>query len=234
MANPTADTVKASASTESSAAKPPVSTIPFRGVVTTLKGQYLQTTINDSDPAWNLDPAIVEPSATALDPNELLGVYRLILTFMAEQGIDSPLNGGAQAPADWVIEHGSAFSKDAHGDELRNAITAEGRAIVMTEPWQADSKYDGAYNYVYDPDRPRVLSRTIAPASVWKPEGWDMTVAVKANVSYTMAVQPKPDTTEELVQTSSGTMTYSASKDPADGKWRIDGYQHEVHTTEAW
>jgi hypothetical protein len=210
-----------------------VNTIPVSGVTTTSKGQYLQTTMNESDPAWNLNPAIVDANAVTIDPAVLLEGYRYILTFMAEEGIDSPLNGGGVTPAEWYAENESKIREIYRGD-VRNEVEEEGKHFVLTEShWQGAEKYAGAYSYVYDPSRPRLLSRVIRPTNVWQVDSDALSVAVKADVNYEMAVLPKPGTTEELVQPTNGSMTYSAALEP-DGKWRIEGYDHDIKTTEAW
>ncbi|WP_275725436.1 hypothetical protein [Arthrobacter sp. Cr_A7] len=200
----------------------------------TSKGQYLQTTMNESDPAWNLNPAIVDANAVTVDPAVLLEGYRFILTFMAEEGIDSPLNGGGVTAAEWYAENEDQIREIYRGDVRKAVVEEEGRHFVLTEShWQGAEKYGGAYSYVYDPSRPRLLSRVIRPTNVWQVDSDALSVAVKADVSYEMVVLPKPGTTEELVQPTNGFMTYSAALEP-DGKWRIEGYDHDIKTTEAW
>ena len=208
--------------------------IPIRGVTTSSKGAYLQTTMDDSDPAWNLDPAIIDPATTStIEPSVLLEGYRHILTFIAEEAIDSPVNGGGQSAAEWWAEHAEGIA-DSHEEELRRDFVDEGRPFIMRESWQQEERFGGAYEYVYDSSRARLLSRVIKPASVWKLEGENITIAVQAEVDYSMAVRPAPGTTSEVMQHTTGPLTYSATKDPLDGKWRIDGYAGDIRTTEAW
>jgi hypothetical protein len=220
------------AATESAAPAPsaaPANTIPVSGVTTTSKGQYLQTTFDASEEAWDLDPAIVDPSAAAVDPAELLEGYRHILKFLAEEGIDSPLNGGGQTPAEWWADHEQDIA-ETFREKLRQETIDENKQFVVRET--GVQQYEG-YSYVYDPARTRLTSRSIAPSKVWLVDTIG-TIAVESHVKYEFAVLPKPGTTAELRQTSSGTMAYSARKDLVDGKWRIDGYLHEVATTPAW
>lgn len=168
-----------------------------------------------------------------MDPSDVLDGYRHILKFMAEEVIDSPLNGGAQAPADWWTEHEQDID-EKYREEVRQVLIEEGRPFVVVEAWQRNERFAGGYEYVYDHSRPRLLSRVIKPTSVWNPDVANITLAVLADVNYSMAVRPAPGTTAELSQSTTGTMTYSATKDPADGRWRVNGYQLELHTTEAW
>lgn len=230
--SPAIESATAGASTSASPTAPvsaPTPDIPVSGVTTTSKGQYLQTTFDASEPAWNLDPAIVDPSAAGIDPADMLEGYRHILTFLAEEGIDSPLNGGGQTPSEWWAEHEQDISAPFRED-LRRAMVDENRPVLVRET--GVQQYEG-YSYVYDPARPRLTSRTIKPTKLWTLDNEALTIAVEAQVEYTMAVQPKPGTTQELRQPSNGTMTYSATKD-TDGHWRIDGYDQKVATTPAW
>jgi hypothetical protein len=66
-----------------------------KGVANDGIGDYLQTSITDGDPAMQYDPAIVDDAAKAhFSEAELTEAQRMIVRFIAEEAIDSTLNGG--------------------------------------------------------------------------------------------------------------------------------------------
>ena len=164
-----------------------------------------------------------------MDQADILAAQQAIVSFIAEQGIDSPLNGGLMTRDDWWAKNKKYFHPDYH-DNMYQDIS-EGKLVVLQETWQKE-KYGDAYHYVTSPDQPRIYNRTIKPTVLWLVEPNYKTVALEAEVSYDMPVVPNVGLTGTGVQKSSGTMTFSATKDATTGKWLIDGYDHKMNTTE--
>lgn len=187
---------------------------------------YLQSTIADDDPAMVLNPGLVHQESTAyFTPDDLQAALATIVKFTAEEGIDSTLNGGLETPDQWW-----ARNKDRFHPNFEHFIyeeIASARAFVLNEAWQ--KQYDGRYKYITAADKTRVQNRSITVNSVWSPSPG--TVAVQMDVNFEMLATPNIGKIGTGIQSSSGNMTYSATKDES-GTWLIDGYDHEMYTTE--
>lgn len=225
--------ISQSATPAPSASAAPTSTIPANigtpaptgAAVTNAKGSYLQSTISPDDPAMKVNPGILDSSVQTMDPAEVQAAQQSIVKFTAEEGLDSELNGGGANVDQWWEKNKSKLSPTYHTEML--ATLKEGKPFVMNEKWQ--EAYAGKYGYATSADKPRIYDRVINPRTVWSPSPG--TVAVQMDVSYSMPVNPGVGKTGTGIQTTSGTMTYSATKD-ANGNWLIDGYDHDMKTTE--
>lgn len=195
--------------------------------VTSAKGDYLQSVMTPSDPAMKLIPATLDVTAKTANQADVLAAQQFIVSFMAEEGIDSELNGGNITPEAWFAKNETKLSP-TYKEEIRQSLN-EGKPFVLNEKWQKE-KYGDKYRYETSPDQPRIYDRNITPTNVWVLDNGS--IAVKADISYKMPVVPKVGETKTGIQTTAGTMTYSANKDAATGKWFIDGYDHDVNTTE--
>jgi hypothetical protein len=186
----------------------------------------VQSTIADDDPAMMLNPGLVDQeSTTGLTPNELQTALATIVKFTAEEGIDSTLNGGLETPDQWWARNKDRTHPD-YADDIYENIMSRG-AFLQHEKWQTE--YQGRYKYITAADKTRIYNRNIAVKTVWCPQPG--TVAVQMDVSYEMLATPNVGRTGTGIQPTSGTMTYSATKD-GSGTWLIDGYEHEMYTTE--
>jgi hypothetical protein len=183
--------------------------------------------MSPEDPAMKLNPAVLDATAKKANQADVLEAQKFAVSFMAEQGIDSPLNGDGMTSEEWFAKNESKLSS-AYKEEFRQSLN-EGKPFVLNEKWQKE-KYNGKYHYLTSPDKPRIYDRKITPTKVWVLDNGS--VAVEASVSYKMPVTPKVGETGTGVQTTAGTMTYAVAKDPATGKLLIDGYQHNMTTTE--
>lgn len=195
--------------------------------VTSAKGDYLQSVMSPEDPAMKLNPAVLDATAKTANQADVLAAQKFVVSFMAEEGIDSELNGGNITPEAWFAKNENKLSP-AYKEEFRQSLN-EGKPFVLNEKWQKE-KYGDKYRYETSPDQPRIYDRKITPTKVWVLDNGS--IAVEADISYKMPVVPKVGETGTGVQTTVGTLTYSVSKDPATGKLLIDGYQNDVTTTE--
>lgn len=198
---------------------------PAGKLVTTGDATYLQSTIASDDPVFSLGSNTLDASTAAYSAADLRTVRELIVRFTVEEGIDSTLNGGGETPDEWWAKNEDRFHPDFK-KEIYGAIKAN-RSFVMNEPWQ--QKYKGKYKYLTAADETRIYDRTIGVRTMWSPAPG--AIAVQMDVSYKIPATPNVGNTGTGIQKTSGTMTYSASKDPS-GEWLIDGFQHKMKTTE--
>lgn len=191
--------------------------------VRTSHGSYLQSSIGRDDPAWNLpDTAVATEVLAQYTRDEVHDAYRFALTFTAQEGIDSALNGEGVSVADWWKGHSKFFHPDNRPEMLTSL--EQGKAVVQREPWQ-EKDYEG-YSYIYD-GSPRVLERTITPDAVWLTG--DGGIAFRMSVNYTMAVVPGIGEAGDGRQVTHGYMTYSV-RETGPGDWAITSFMHDLRT----
>lgn len=232
---PVAETTSASATATPSATPTPTSTTdpalgapaPTGKLVASPKGDYLQSVMTPEDPAMKLIPSTLDATAKTANQADVLAAQQFVVSFMAEEGIDSELNGGNITPEAWFAKNESKLSP-TYKEEFRQSLN-EGKPFVLNEKWQKE-KYGDKYRYETSPDKPRIYDRKITLTKVWVLDNGS--IAVKADISYKMPVVPKVGETKTGIQSTSGTMTYSAVRDTDTGKWVIDGYDHDVNTLE--
>lgn len=211
----------------------PVATVPpklgagiiAKGVANDSKGDYLQTSIADTDPAMQYNPVIADAAAKAhYSAAELSEAQKVVVKFIAEEVIDSTLNGGTDVDGWWA----------AHKDQIHPGNLAPMLAdlkktdtdILVRESWIA--RYPG-YSYVHGVETPRVSVRTISPYKIGYVESSTLQGAtVSTDASWSMNVINEEG--HNGVQKSTAKLTFSVVKDPADGKWKIAGYNTDYHT----
>lgn len=186
----------------------------------------MQSTIADHDPAMVLSPGLVNQASTAyFTPEDLQAAQATIVKFTAEEGIDSTLNGRLETPDQWWARNRERFPVAYQKDIYETVVS--GRPFVQTESWQ--KTYEGRYKYITAADKTRIHNRDITVTAVWSPSPG--AIAVQMSVSYEMLATPNVGRIGTGIQSSNGKMTYSATKDET-GNWLIDGYDHEMKTTE--
>jgi hypothetical protein len=94
-----------------------------KGVANDGKGDYLQTSIADTDPAMKYNPAIADDAAKAhYSEAELAEAQKVIVRFIAEEGIDSTLNNGTD------IDGWFAANKDQIHPAVHDIVLADLKA----------------------------------------------------------------------------------------------------------
>lgn len=223
-----------SVSTTAPVTAPPATIVPAvalpagiiaKGVANDGRGEYLQTTIADSDPAMHYNPAITDDGAKEhYSEADLAEAQKVAVRFIAEEAIDSTLNGGGNVD-NWFAAH-----KDQIHPLNQDIMLAElkaGKDDVARESWMATKP---GYSYVHGADTPRVLSRTITPTALRYVQSDTLQgVMLDTNASYTMKVTGG---SHGDVQSTTAELSYAVAKDPADGKWKIAGYNANFHTAE--
>lgn len=196
-----------------------------KGVANDGKGDYLQTTIADSDPAMTYNPELADGAAKAhYSDADLAEAQKAAVKFIAEEAIDSTLNGGGNDVDGWYEAHKDVILP-ANQSTMLNDLKS-GKGILAREEWM--TKRSG-YSYVHGADTPRVTERTITPKKLSFVEKNNLQgVKVSTEVNYSM---PVIGGTHSKIQTTKGDVSFSVSKDPADGKWKIAGYNTTYHTT---
>lgn len=224
----------ASAAATSSVTPSPTSRFPYtlssglvaKGVANDGKGDYLQTSIADTDPAMKYNPAITDDAAKAhFSEADLAEAQKVIVRFIAEEAIDSTLNGGGN-PDLWFEDHKDQIHPTNQAIMLEELKA--GKGDVAREEWMATKP---GFSYVHGPDTPRVTMRIITPEKFRYVEGNGLQgVMLDTTAAYSMGVTAdgirKPD------QSSTAELSYAVAKDPADGKWKIAGYNGNFHTAE--
>lgn len=234
---PTAsDAASAAATSAATPSATPTSTSKFpytlpsalvaKGVANDGRGEYIQTSIADTDPAMQYNPAIAEDAVKShFSEADLAEAQKVVVRFIAEEGIDSTLNGGGN-PDLWLAAHRDQIHPT--NQEITLQELKAGKDVVAREQWMATKP---GLSYVHGADTPRVTMRTITPQKVRYIEGNGLQgVFVDTTVVYAMAVTAdgvrKPD------QNSTAELSYAVAKDPADGKWKIAAYQSNFRTAE--
>jgi hypothetical protein len=219
-------TATPSASPTASAATLPAGIIA-KGAANDGKGIYLQTSIADTDPAMKYNPAITDDAAKAhYSEADLAEAQKVIVKFIAEEAIDSSLNGGGTDVDGWFAAHKDEILP-ANQAPMLNDIKSNTGDVIARESWMATKP---GYSYVHGDNTPRVTARTITPTKFRYVESGSLQgVMLDTNVSYSMKVTGG---SHSGVQSTTGTVSFAVAKDPADGKWKIAGYNTHYTTAE--
>lgn len=224
----------ASAAATPSATPTPTNKFPYtlpsglvaKGVANDGRGEYIQTSIADTDPAMQYNPAITEDAAKVhFSEADLAEAQKVVVRYIAEEVIDSTLNGGGN-PDLWLAAQKGQIHP-TYQDMLLQDLK-DGKDCVARESWMATKP---GFSYVHGADTPRVTLRVITPQKVRYVEGNGLQgVYVDTTAVYAMGVATdgvrKPD------QNSTAELSYAVAKDAADGKWKIAAYQANFHTAE--
>lgn len=147
---------------------------------------------------------------------------------MAEEGIDSGVNGGGQTPEKWMTEHASIVLPEYREEFSGSMLKDDTANFLAPETWQ--HKYRGGYAYVYSPDPQQVSSRTLTVTDVWL----SAPVSIGGQSRRELGHASRAHRWQGLrgMQTSKGTMAFAVVKSAESGEWQINGSLHDVDTTE--
>ncbi|CAN7555113.1 hypothetical protein LJR013_003978 [Pseudarthrobacter oxydans] len=178
-----------------------------------------------------INPGIIDPSVKSrFTDDEIASASKFILKFMAEEGIDSTLNGNpldAGNVNDWW-ERNKAKINPSDQEELHTDLQGQDpNKNLVWRPLHRQGKYDLAYGA----DRTHVLTRTITPKSMKATESNGLTLlGLQADVNFTMAVVAQG---HETVEPTNAEMAYIVTKGQEPGTWLITGYNTYFTTTPA-
>jgi hypothetical protein len=126
----------------------------------------------------------------------------------------------------WLAAHKDQIHP-SNQDIMLNDLK-DGKANVAREAWMATKP---GLSYVHGADTPRVTMRIITPQNLRYVEGSGLQgVMLDTTAVYAMGVTA--DGTRKPDQNSTAEISYAVAKDPADGKWKIAGYNANFHTAE--
>jgi hypothetical protein len=197
-----------------------------KGVANDGIGDYLQTSITDGDPAMTYDPAVVTDAAKAhFSVAELTEAQRMVVRFIAEEAIDSTLNGGTDVDG-WFAAHKEQIYPAAQ--EMMLSDLKAGKTVLANETWMAAQP---GLSYLHGADKSRVKTRNISLGKLDYAENAGLqAVWVDTAASYEMPVTWGEG--RNKVQSTSAQLGFAAAKDPDDGKWKIAGWDTNYSTAE--
>lgn len=195
----------------------PVSSVPVKEVANNGKGEYKQSTIAPTDPAMTYNPATADETIKSqYSPEQIQEAQQVVVKFIAEEGIDSTLNDGADVDGWW------AKNKDRIAPEFQTTVRSQldqGRDFVARRSWGADNPQ--GFTYDYNKDATRVAERKIDVAQIYSVKDPDNSILVNTNVAYT--VRGKDAAGTSIPINVKGNMMYAVRKDAATGNWLIVG-----------
>jgi hypothetical protein len=179
------------------------------------KGKYLQSTVADNDPALKYDESLSDEKIKKLfTADELAAAQKTAVKFLAEETIDSTMQGGGNADK-WL---------DANKDKLAPSWLSEA-SIKVKEPKSGflvnnPGRAKAGYDLAYDEKEVRVVDRKIEVRSISESKGRPF---VEGTVSYGIK------TNDGGKETASGKFAYALTKD--GDKWLISGYRNQISIT---
>lgn len=221
-----------SAAQETAAAAP----FPSAGVANDGKGEYLQSSIDESDPAWAFATDVLEPDVSpTLTEEQLTEAQHVFLKFATEEGIDSvfrrPHALKDQALLDaWVERNASKFIEGKVfelGVEDTDTISPmEAGYLDLEGALDPSVKTENAFTYDYGSDKMRMRERHIVMTKIAGPDVMstqgsvaDNMVAMTAVITYSMDARINGEPAVE-----SGVTTAFANMELIDGEWKIKSF----------
>lgn len=179
------------------------------------KGKYLQSTIGDSDAAMQYDEAKADESIKKLySAEELSAAQKTAVTFLAEETIDSTVQGGGN-PDKWL---------EVNKDKIAPAWYSEA-SIKVKEPKAGllvnnPNRVKAGYDLAYDEKSVRVVERKIEVLSITENKGRPF---VSGTVSYGLK------TNDGAQEKASGKFSYALTQE--GDKWLLSGYRNQISIT---
>ncbi|MCQ1946193.1 hypothetical protein [Arthrobacter sp. zg-Y1116] len=227
---------KPSPSAPPTTSPPPTSSASQRGLgvkgnVETAHGTYLQVSPAEDDPAWTLDPAVVEPKLLSLySQAQIEEAHRNNLAFMVEEGLDSPLNGGAWTPEEWWAANGQRIAPELQGMAQQSLNDGSPFGGVVMQSTFHQERYGDSYRYVYEPDRSRFTKLDIEVLEVWLADD-NKSIVTEISASAEMEVAPgvgEPGTNTQVIEAS---MTLCSRPGQDAGEWLITDWRNKFQVT---
>lgn len=158
-------------------------------VIKTDKGEYLQSTIADDDPAMQYDPATaLGTPEDHLSREQIEDAHKFTVRYIAEDVIDSPLNDNASSVDSWWNENKRIFDPAYHDAIRQDFVDRDGP--VVRNKWHEDVAVDYEYGYVYSSTETRISDRNIKIYETYYSE--NSMLVFKAKYDYSAKV-PTPD-----------------------------------------
>lgn len=196
--------------------------IPVKGVAQNAYGKYLQTTLKEDDPIiTSFEPKFVNGDAVdTFTEDELREAVKIAQVFVAEEGIDSILNGSNE-PADldaWWAANKEKFTANLQGKVYDYAKAKN--TIVVRGAWDTDNVNNR--QYWYDENSTRIQIRENAINYVEVSSKWPNSVGIDTKLDY--IIWGKDEAGNKYPINVKGNYYLNLKKDETTGgKWLIDG-----------
>ncbi|MCQ1955899.1 hypothetical protein NNX39_05180 [Arthrobacter sp. zg-Y826] len=202
-----------------------------KGNLETAHGTYLQVSPAEDDPAWTLDPALVEPKLLSLySQAQIEEAHRNNLAFMVEEGLDSPLNGGAWTPDQWWAANGQRIAPELQGMARQSLSDGSPFGGVVMQSTFHQERYGDSYRYVYEQDRSRFTKLDIEVLEVWLADD-NKSIVTEISATAEMEVAPgagEPGTNTQVIEAS---MTLCSRPGETAGEWLITDWRNLFQVT---
>jgi hypothetical protein len=194
--------------------------LKVKGPANNGKGDYLQITVKDNDPAITYDANVVTPQIAAkFTPEEIAEAQKFAMTFVVEEGFDSTLNDGTNAD-EWLSRNADKFSPKIK-TELA-AAAKQGKEFINMSGWGVGQKY----TYFYDKDSTRIVSYEFPQMGVIESLNPVNADSMVFSYPYQLVVAEQNLGGKVFAALIKGTGKIGVEKDPANpGKWLITEMQ---------
>jgi hypothetical protein len=201
-----------------------VPTLPI--VVNNGRGDYLQSTILSSDPAMKYNPKLVDEQATALADSQNLDLSSMqatIVKFVAEEGLDSTLNGGGKVNA-WWENHKDIIAPESQADIFARLENNDGKNTLVATGAPRIGKYD----FTYGKDKTRISSRSIIVNSIKVSDANAKEFSISISAIYAMNITQN---NRDGVENDEASLNFTVRPGTVPNQWFITGYDNKYKTT---
>jgi hypothetical protein len=201
-----------------------VPTLP--DVVNNGRGDYLQSTILPNDSAMRFDPALVDEQATVVAASnniDLANMQARIVKFIAEEGLDSTLNGGGDVDA-WWDKNKVLIAPEAQASVLSKLKNNDGvNTLVST-----GSPRIGKYDFTYGGNKTRMSKRSIIVNSikVSNADTKEFTISITAVYAMNITQNNRDD-----VENNEARLNFTVRPGEVPTQWFITGFDNKYKTT---
>lgn len=216
--------------------------LPIAGVTNDGEGDYLQSSIDEADPAWEFASQVIEDDVPAhLTEEQLTEAQHVFLTFAAEEGTDSVFRRPYALEDEalfnqWAEEHKHLFIPGAvvafdkeNGGTIGDAAV---RNLDINGSLEEEVKTDSQFSYNYGADTMRLTDRHITMTGIRGPglvyrEGavLENMVIMEAMIAYSMDATINGEPAVEYGETQ-----FNTTLELIDGEWKIDRFMAKDHS----
>lgn len=201
-----------------------VPTLP--DVVNNGRGDYLQSTILSNDPAMKYNPKLTDEEATTLANSnniDLASMQASIVKFVAEEGLDSTLNGGGDVDA-WWTKHKDAIAPESQESILSKLKSNDGVNTLVALGTPRVGKYD----FTYDKNKTRMAQRSIIINSIKLQNASTKEFSISITALYVMNITQN---NREGVENDEAKLNFIVRPGAVVNQWFITGYDNKYKTT---
>lgn len=200
--------------------------IPLDGVKSNKNGRYAQTTVEKNASYMTYNNEIASDSlkkaikAKKVSEKDVQDAQEQVMTFIAKESLDSPLNGGDDVGG-WMKQHSAVLHPD-FTKEIKSDLKSKDGGTFLVRGTSDE------YVYYYDPAHGRMTSRSLELKNVshLETDGYNA-LTFTVDFSTTMPSHAKKGD-NAITELTSGTLAYSLIKD--GGKWKLAAWQNSYNT----